>query len=72
MTIIKLLPAGRSRVLDGETGMTFVVDSFTDTYDNRGKVAHVRDYRHFKNCATLGRPFQIWSIGPGGYEMIEN
>jgi hypothetical protein len=59
---------GLSRVLEGTVGMTFVVDHFTDTVDNRGQIAHVRDYRY--SGGPLDRPFQIWSIGPEGYERV--
>jgi hypothetical protein len=56
------------RVLKFETGMTFAVDHFTDTVDGRGKVAHVRDYRYKQSAEQL---FQIWSIGPEGYSLVE-
>lgn len=64
MTIVKINEHGAGRVLRGEPGMTFVVDSFTVT--GRGNIAHVRDYRF----VTKGRDFQIWSIGPEGYEIV--
>lgn len=67
MTIIKINKNALSRVMDGKAGMTFIVDSFTDTIDKRGKMAHVRDYRY--NILTA---FQIWSIRPDAYEIIEN
>lgn len=70
VVMVRLKEAGLKRVLNGRAGMTFVVDSFTETLDERGKVAHVRDYRG--KDAALGREFQIWSIGPDGYEMVEN
>lgn len=62
--VVKINAAGLPRVVDSVVGMTFIVDSFSDTVDDRGKVAHVRDYR-------CGYPYQIWSIGPEGYEVVE-
>jgi hypothetical protein len=64
MQIIKLTPAGTARVSESTEGMTFIVDAWTD--GERGKVAHVRDYRYPSKL----RPFQIWSIAAGGYELI--
>lgn len=61
-----LKTGGLSRVLDGRIGMTFVVDKFTDTIDNRGRMAHVRDYRY----PTQGNGFQIWSLGPEDYDLL--
>lgn len=67
MRIVRLTKDGLDRVLNGVVGMTFIVDSFTDTVDNRGQMAHVRDYRF-----GFGKynAYQIWSIGPEGYEEI--
>lgn len=67
MTVIRLLSKGLDRVMDGQIGMTFIVDSFTDKVDNSGQVAHVRDYRYGRTI----RDYQIWSIGPEGYKIIE-
>lgn len=66
MKIALINDKGVGRILDGKVGMTFIVDKFTDTIDNRGQMAHVRDYRftHFNN-------YEIWSIGPEGYSLIE-
>lgn len=65
LTIVKLLPAGLERVLNGQVGMTFIVDKFIDTIDNRGRIAHVIDYRYKGE-----HRYQIWSIGPEGYEIV--
>lgn len=67
MRIVKLKQEGLARVLDGIIGMTFIVDRFIDTVDNRGKVAHVRDYRYAGDYNI----YSIWSIGPEGYEEIK-
>jgi hypothetical protein len=64
LCVVKLTEAGRARVLDGVAGMTFIVDSFT--HGQRGPVAHVRDYRYPGDHY----PYQIWSIGVIGYEII--
>lgn len=70
MRVIKLKKDGLHRVLNGTEGMTFIVDKFTDTVDDRGQVAHVRDYRYGpQNQNPI--PFQIWSIGSEGYEEIK-
>lgn len=56
--------AGLRRVLNGQIGMTFVVDSFTTSIS--GQVAHVRDYRY--NGAHY--EYQIWSIASDGYHLL--
>lgn len=66
MLIARLTKDGLDRVLNGVEGMTFIVDEIT-SYNGR-RTAHVRDYR-FKN-EILGREFQIWSIGPEGYQLV--
>lgn len=66
MTIVKLTFKGTHRVLNGETGLTFIVDSFTGSRSG-GLVAHVRDYRYMTN----GRP-QLWSLSPEHYEVVED
>lgn len=68
MKIVVINVQGAQRVLSGKSGMTFVVDSFTDTVDKRGLVAHVRDYRYRQSTE---HQYQIWSIGPEGYSVIE-
>lgn len=68
MTVVKINEYALSRVLDGQIGMTFIVDKFTYRIDNRGQVAHVRDYRY---PSKLKGDYQIWSIGPEGYTIIE-
>lgn len=67
MTIVKINKKALDRVMDGIVGMTFIVDKFTDTINNRRQIAHVRDYRYNNN----GCDYQIWSIGPDSYEIIE-
>lgn len=62
---VRLTPAGVNRVLHGAAGMTFLVDSFTDGV--RGRVAHVRDYRYPNEG---GKPYCIWSLSAGDYELI--
>lgn len=63
--VARLTRDGLGRVLNGKIGMTFIVDKFTDTTGGK-KVAHVRDYRYPGDHY----PFQIWSIGPEGYEIL--
>lgn len=63
--VIKLTEKGLHRVLNGEVGMTFIVDCFTEALSEKGQVAHVRDYRDPEN-----REYVIWSIGPDGYEIV--
>lgn len=70
MKIIKLTKAGVGRVLESVEGMTFIVDSETVRTNGSGSVVHVRDYRYSIN--PLDRPFQIWSIGPEGYEIVSD
>lgn len=67
MIIVKINKQGISRVLNGEVGMTFIVDKFGGV---SGKTAHVRDYR-FDNTNHNGKDYQIWSIGYEGYEEIK-
>lgn len=66
MQVIKLLEKGLPRVLDGEVGMTFVVEATTKRIAGDGIVAHVRDYRYHNGQ----NDYQIWSIGPEGYEVV--
>ena len=70
MRVIKIKGnEGLRRVLNAVDGMTFIVDKFTDRAPGlEGRVAHVRDYRY--SDPGLGREFQIWSIGPDGYDEI--
>lgn len=65
MTVVRLLEAGLPRILSATVGMTFIVDKFTIGNDGRF-IAHIRDYRHSQEH----RGFQVWSIGPEGYEII--
>lgn len=64
-TVARLTEDGVHRVLNGVTGMTFIVDKFTPG-GSLGQVAHVRDYRYPGDH----RPFQIWSIAAPGYELL--
>lgn len=66
MTVVKINEIGARRVLNGKAGMSFVVQAFTEATDGRA-IAHVKDYRYA--CGS-GRSYQIWSIGPDGYEVI--
>jgi hypothetical protein len=63
--VVRLTAQGRSRVLDGETGMTFTVDSWGGVDD---RCANVRDYRYID--VALGRKWQIWTLGPDDFERI--
>ncbi|MER9652499.1 hypothetical protein NKJ26_03140 [Mesorhizobium sp. M0152] len=65
MIVVKLNASGLHRVLDGKIGMTFIVDAFTESLSG-GNIAHVRDYRYPQE----GRPWQIWNIGPEGYDIL--
>lgn len=64
MKVAKLTKAGEARVLDGREGMTFVIDSFGGVND---RCANVRDYRF----PSGSRPFQIWTLVPACFEMVE-
>ena len=64
MEVIKLTFAGTSRVLNGETGSTFVVDHWTEVAGLR--TAHVRDYRFSHRDNT----YQVWSLAPKHYELL--
>ena len=63
--IVKLLAPGLPRVLGGQVGQTFLVDSLTRTADGE-LIAHVRDYRY----NALGRTCQIWTLGPDCWEEV--
>lgn len=64
-TVIRLLPMGVHRVLDGKVGMTFIVDYFSrEVGEVSERIAHVLDFR------TSDSDPAIWSIGPDGYEII--
>ena len=66
--LVKLNMEGTSRVLNGEVGMTFIVDQFTVSAGRPGEyVAHVQDHRY--PVGPSGRP-QIWSLCPGQYELL--
>ena len=67
MDVVRITEAGIDRVLNGQLGMTFPVDSYTKRLNSEELIAHVRDYRHAESPL---RPFQIWSIPPGGYKVI--
>lgn len=74
MIIVKLTQAGVSRVLSGAEGMTFMVDKVTQRYgttEPENRIMHVRDYRYSNEAKALGRPWQIWTLAPGDYEIIE-
>ena len=65
MNVAKLTEKGTVRTLDGKAGMTFVVDSFSNS--TSGKNAHVRDYRYPNDYAK----YQIWTLAPDHYELVE-
>ncbi len=67
MDIVRINAIGVLRVLDGEVGMHFIVDHYTQRVDGGDKVAQVRDYRFADNY----RGFQLWSIGTAGYEVVK-
>lgn len=64
LAVVKLKRPGVERVLNGQMGMTFIVDEFTDSVGG-GRVAHVRDYRFLPD-----NQFQVWSIPEYGYEVL--
>jgi hypothetical protein len=66
--IVKLTERGLSRVLNGQVGMTFLVDSMTPGV--AGVVLHVRDYRYPRD--DNGKPYQTWSITADDYEIIND
>lgn len=68
MQIVKLTKAGVVRVLSGAVGMTFMVDHWGGVDD---RCAMVRDYRYGDADGVFGRPFQIWTLAPGDFELIE-
>ena len=63
--VIKLTLEGTSRVLNGETGATFVVDRWLDIAGMR--LVDVRDYRY----SDRDRPYQVWSLAPRHYELVK-
>jgi hypothetical protein len=62
ITIVELLASGVTRVLNGQAGMTFVVDRFTKSADG-GYCAHVIDLRYNE---------QIWTLSPDQYRVIHS
>jgi len=66
MDIVRINELGVRRVLNGEAGMHFIVDKYTDRVGG-GRMAHVRDYRF----ASKPRGFQVWSIGDEGFEVVK-
>ncbi len=62
--VIRLLPEGLPRVLNGQVGMTFIVNEFTE--GAYGPVAHVRDYRFVSDASK----FQVWSLAGDQYEVV--
>lgn len=65
-TLVKVLfnNEGRGRVLGWNEKLILPVDKFTNGV--RGPVAHCRDYRY----PETHFPYQIWSIGADGYEIV--
>lgn len=70
MEVVMINDRALDRVMNGQAGMTFVVDMFTYNIGDGGRTAHVRDYRYNNSNAVNGKLYQIWSIGPEGYEVI--
>lgn len=69
MMIAKLTEGGLDRVLDGKVGMTFIVDSITE--NGLRRIARVRDYRYPRIInGKRHTDYQIWSIGPDGYQLV--
>lgn len=68
--VVELTANGVHRTLDTRAGLTFLVDSFTVTFQIKSTeyVAHVRDYRYFQPAHA--RDFQIWSLSPGHYKVV--
>jgi hypothetical protein len=62
----------RARVPDADTWMAFDVDSLSPSTTYPGEwVVHVRDYRFGSDPAgMLGRPYQVFSLGPGEYTSV--
>ncbi len=57
VVVVKLLPE-QTRVLNGQPGLCFMVDSWHYDVTKTKIIVHVRDYRY----GEPGRPFQIWSM----------
>lgn len=67
--IARLTKDGIDRVLSGEEGMTFIVDKITE--NGLRRIAHVRDYRFPRMVnGEHHADYQIWSIGPEGYQLV--
>ena len=67
--IARLTKDGTARVLNGEVGMTFIVDEITT--NGLRRIAHVRDYRYPRVVnGERHADYQIWSIGPEGYQLV--
>lgn len=67
--IARLTDKGCDRVLNGAPGMTFIVDKITE--NGLRRIAHVRDYRYPRTVnGEHHADYQIWSIGPEGYQLV--
>jgi hypothetical protein len=64
LIIARLTKYPQWRVLNGEVGMTFIVDHFTRGI--RGPIAHLRDYRYPNKWC----PFRIWSVPVDCYQVV--
>lgn len=66
---VTLTAQGAARVYGGEPGATFIVDHFTMAPAG-GLIAHVRDYRLPNHNESLGRRFEVLTLGVGDYADI--
>lgn len=66
--VVRLTKKGaRDRVLEGVAGMVFMVETFSQVPGGQ-LMAHVKDERFPDE--TLGRKYQVWSLGEGDYEVV--
>ncbi len=71
LNVVKLTARGvrNDRVMRGEAGMTFIVDSVTVRSGiGLSVIYHVRDYRY---ASDAWGAFCIWSLAPGDYEEVD-
>lgn len=67
---VLLMNQGVQRVLDGKPGMTFIIDSVTETARGGEYNVHVRDYRLHGEKRNPAEPWCIWTLGPDEYALI--
>lgn len=63
--VVRPTRMGLRKILDGQEGMVFMVDKFTNGL--LGPVAHVRDYRSGQDSH---KGFTIWSLPYDEYEVV--